>query len=81
MKFIVGTVVTNSENNEIQSHLSDLNIPDPRATIDQAFTFERQNGQWLINGIGFEDVKNRVVAFPPQGKVQRWRLTNKSGGE
>lgn len=81
IRFVVGNDVTSTEGNgAISSHLSDLAIPAPRTTVDQAFTFERSNGQWLINGVGFEDVKNRVVAFPPRGKVQRWRLTNKSGG-
>ncbi|EPE28147.1 Cupredoxin [Glarea lozoyensis ATCC 20868] len=81
LRFVVGNDVTSTVNNgAIPSHLSDLNMPDPRSQVDQAFTFERKNGQWLINGIGFEDIANRVVAFPPQGKVQRWRLTNKSGG-
>ncbi|EHL02070.1 putative Bilirubin oxidase [Glarea lozoyensis 74030] len=82
LRFVVGNDVTSTVNNgAIPSHLSDLNMPDPRSQVDQAFTFERKNGQWLINGIGFEDIANRVVAFPPQGKVQRWRLTNKSGEE
>jgi bilirubin oxidase len=50
--------------------------------IDQTFEFGKSNGgQWLINGIAFEDVKNRVVAYPPAGKRQRWRLVNKGGGK
>ncbi|CAG8978392.1 hypothetical protein HYALB_00009978 [Hymenoscyphus albidus] len=81
LRFVVGNTILSSDGNgDIPTHLSDLEIPASRTTVDQAFTFERTNGQWLINGIGFEDVKNRVVAYPPRGKVQRWRLTNKSGG-
>ncbi|KAH6671344.1 oxidase cueO precursor [Halenospora varia] len=81
LRFVVGDKVSSSEGNgDIASHLGDLAIPPSRTTIDQEFTFERTNGEWLINGIGFENIKNRVVAYPPQGKVQRWRLINKSGG-
>jgi len=82
LRFVVGNQVTSSDGNgDIAAHLGDIATPPAHTTVDQAFTFERTNGQWLINGIGFEDVKNRVVAFPKQGKTQRWRLTNKSGGE
>jgi bilirubin oxidase len=49
-------------------------------TVDHEFVFERQNGQWLINGVGFEDIPNRILAKPPQGGVERWRLVNKAGG-
>lgn len=135
IRFTVGNRVTSSDGNgNIPDHLSDIALPAPRTTVDQSFEFGRTNGQWLINGVGFEgthspsyftlffsggirryfllrhltssldtpfcfhflkhtsrksnidsetvtDVKNRVVAFPPRGKVQRWRLTNKSGGK
>ncbi|KAK6587189.1 hypothetical protein PZA11_000479 [Diplocarpon coronariae] len=75
------TILHEHGNGDIPTHLADLNIPAARTTVDQIFEFGKSNGgQWLINGIGFEDVKNRVVAFPPQGKVQRWRLVNKGGG-
>lgn len=81
MKFVVGSTVTSLSNNgPIPSHLSNLNTPGYHPTIDHSFTFERTNGQWLINGIGFEDIPNRILAFPEQGRVQRWELINKSGG-
>lgn len=81
LRFVVGDQVTSTEGNgEIAAHLGDINTPSAHTTIDQSFVFERTNGQWLINGVGFEDIENRVLAFPKQGKVQRWRLTNKSGG-
>jgi bilirubin oxidase len=82
LRFVVGDKVTNSDNNgDIQPHLSDLAIPTAHPTVDYSFEFERKNGQWLINGVGFEDPANRVIAFPKTGQVSRWRLTNKSGGK
>ena len=38
------------------------------------------NGHWLINGVGFADVNNRVLAQPQRGKVELWSLENNSGG-
>ncbi len=82
LRFIVGDKVSSSDGNgNIPEHLANLDNPAARTTVDKTFEFERgSGGQWLINGIGFADVKNRVIAYPPQGKVQRWRLINKSGG-
>ncbi|XMA14428.1 hypothetical protein WAI453_007219 [Rhynchosporium graminicola] len=81
LRFVVGNVATSSvDNGVIPAHLADLAIPASRTIVDQTFEFGRSNGQWLINGVGFEDVKNRVLAFPGQGKTQRWKLINKSGG-
>ncbi|RDW64720.1 cupredoxin [Coleophoma cylindrospora] len=77
---VVNDKKSSDYNGNIPDHLSDLNLPGDHTTIDQQFTFERSNGQWLINGVGFEDVVNRIIAKPAQGRVQRWRLTNKSGG-
>ena len=83
LRFVVGTSTSSSNGNgDIPSHLSDLVIPNPQTTVDKTFEFGKgSGGQWLINGIGFEDVKNRVIAYPSQGKTQRWRLVNKGGGK
>ncbi|KAI0401029.1 Cupredoxin [Xylaria palmicola] len=58
------------------------NVPFPPETtgIDHHFQFHRQNGQWLINGVGFEDVAHRVLANVPRGTVEIWELENGSGG-
>lgn len=81
IRIVVGTtVIYVAGNSAIPAHLADLDLPAGRTTVDKTFKFERSNGHWLINGVGFEDVSNRVLAFPGQGKTQRWRLTNKSGG-
>jgi bilirubin oxidase len=82
LRFVVGGKMTSSAGNGIiPSHLADLAIPGQITTVDKTFEFGKSNGgQWLINGVGFEDVQNRVIAYPGQGKTQRWRLINKSGG-
>jgi bilirubin oxidase len=84
MKWIVGGTVTSNENNgDIPVHLADLFDPGQHTTVDHEFTFEKTgpaDAPWMINGVGFEDIPNRILAKPPQGGVERWRLTNKSGG-
>lgn len=81
IRFVVGGDVSNwDNNNEIKSHLSDLATPGAHPVVDYSFEFERKNGEWLINGVGFEDAKNRILAYPKRGQVSRWRLINKSGG-
>lgn len=72
IRFVVGKKTSDDGNGNIPNPLASLAIPEQHTTIDHSFTFESKNGQWLINGVGFEDVKNRVLAFPKQGKVERW---------
>lgn len=82
IRFVVGEDGGDSEgDSNIPDKLANLALPESHAKVDQEYEFGRKNGEWLINGVGFEDVKNRVIAKPPQGKVQRWRLVNKSGGK
>ena len=80
IRFVVKSTVTDTANNgAIPGHLADLALPGQH-TIDRSFEFGRSNGQWLINGVGFADVQNRILAKPKRGTVERWRLINKSGG-
>ncbi|TVY16209.1 Bilirubin oxidase [Lachnellula arida] len=81
LRLVVGSHVSSTDGNgDMPNQLVTLNNPEDHPVIDKQFTFETKNGQWLINGVGFEDVENRVLAFPKQGKVQRWELINNSGG-
>ena len=81
IRFQVGTEVTDESNNgPLPTQLATLAIPTEHTTVDHEMAFERSNGQWLINGVGFEDVANRVLAKPTRGTVERWRLVNRSGG-
>jgi len=80
MQFRVGSTVTNTERNRVPSTLIDLGIPPPKSTVDRKFKFERTNGEWRINGVGFADVKNRILAKPQRGNLELWELENSSGG-
>jgi bilirubin oxidase len=81
MKWVVtGTVSSQVGNGPLPATLATLAEPGPRTTVDHEFVFERTNGEWRINGVGFEDIPNRILAKPPQGALEKWRLVNKSGG-
>lgn len=79
IRFVVGNAVTTPDD-PIPTSLATLKTPEQHTTIDKSFEFESKNGQWLINGVGFSDIPNRILAFPAQGKTQRWQLVNKGGG-
>lgn len=81
MQFRVGTTVSSTAGNgAVPSTLVDLNFPVNPGTIDRHFKFERTNGEWRINGLGFADVANRILAKPNAGAVEVWELENSSGG-
>lgn len=61
------------------------NVPFPVinntiATPDQTFEFARNNGDWRINGIGWNMVDQRVLAKVPRGTTEIWELVNGGGG-
>ncbi|KAI0997816.1 Bilirubin oxidase [Podosphaera aphanis] len=77
LKFNVGDTVKNSDNNApVPSTLAELDLPTSKTDVDHTFNFEFINNTWLINSVGFSDVRNRILAFPTRGEVQRWRLVN-----
>ncbi|EHK99741.1 putative Bilirubin oxidase [Glarea lozoyensis 74030] len=81
MKWVVtGTATSQVGNGPLPATLATLPDPGSRATVDHEFKFERNNGEWRINGVGFEDIPNRILAKPPQGGLEKWRLKNSSGG-
>ncbi|KAK4462353.1 multicopper oxidase, partial [Cladorrhinum samala] len=56
-------------------------VPFPSSTnrtVAHAFKFRLTKGRWLINGVGFSDAANRVLAKVPRGTVQIWELENMS---
>jgi bilirubin oxidase len=82
MQFKVGTTVSSTANNgAVPSTLnSNIDYPAARSTIDHTFNFQIGGGaQWTINGVPFSDANNRVLAKPPQGAVERWRLVHSGG--
>ncbi|KAK2007728.1 bilirubin oxidase [Colletotrichum eremochloae] len=81
MQFIVGTTTTSPDTSTVPETLR--SVPFPQAgdnVIDHHFRFHRTNGEWRINGVGFADVENRVLANVPRGSVQIWELENSSDG-
>ncbi|KAJ1336168.1 bilirubin oxidase [Microdochium nivale] len=79
MKFVVSSAAV-QDNSVVPASLRTVPFPPPSTAVDHLFKFARSNGQWLINGVGFADVQNRILANVPRGKVERWVLENGSGG-
>lgn len=71
---------TEPDTSVIPATLRDVPFPPSTAGIDHSFRFNRRQGEWRINGIGFADIENRVLANVPRGTVERWELENNSGG-
>ncbi|KAL8297813.1 hypothetical protein RB597_007151 [Gaeumannomyces tritici] len=65
---------------EVKSSFRTIPYPDPKATVDRHFRFERQGGEWTINGATWADANNRVMSKPPRGTVEVWELENSSSG-
>jgi FtsP/CotA-like multicopper oxidase with cupredoxin domain len=69
-----------SDTSTVPSALRTVPFPPASSGIDHQFRFHRSNSQWMINDVGFADAANRVLANVPRGKVEIWKLENKSGG-
>jgi bilirubin oxidase len=53
----------------------------PSASNAKDFTFERgSGGNWVINGVGFRDIENRILTKPERGTYETWALHNGAGG-
>jgi bilirubin oxidase len=71
MRFVVSsTPVTDPSN--VPATLRSVPFPPASSGIDHHFRFHRTNSEWRINGIGFADVENRVLAKVPRGTVEIW---------
>ncbi|KAF5004213.1 hypothetical protein FDECE_9295 [Fusarium decemcellulare] len=80
MQFNVGSKVSSNANNgPVPSSLVSLDMPKTGSKIDRTFKFEKDDDTYLINGVGFADVQNRIIANPPRGKTEIWSLENHSG--
>lgn len=79
MRFVVSNT-TVSDASAVPAKLRDIPAFATKTTVDHHFKFERTNGEWRINGVGFNDAINRVLARPPRGTVERWELENGGGG-
>ena len=79
MRFVVSNDAV-SDTSVVPSSLRQVPFPPASSGTDHKFRFERSNGEWLINGVGFADAENRVLAKVPRGTVEIWELENNSGG-
>ncbi|KAK4223568.1 Cupredoxin [Podospora fimiseda] len=80
MQFKVSSLPLNTPNNSSVPN-SLRTVPFPTSTndkISQKFKFRFTKGKWLINGVGFADAANRILANVPKGTVQIWELENMS---
>jgi FtsP/CotA-like multicopper oxidase with cupredoxin domain len=80
MRIAVGDEVTDDTNNgNIPSVLRDIPPAPDTDEVHKNFTFERVNDTWVINGVGFSDVKNRILRRPERGGDEIWELSNGDG--
>ncbi len=79
MRFVVSSDAVDDPS-VVPDTLREVPFPSASSGIDHTFHFERHNGEWRINDVGFEDVENRVLANVPRGTVEIWELENGSGG-
>ncbi|KAK2057130.1 multicopper oxidase [Colletotrichum caudatum] len=81
MQFVVGTTTSSPDTSTVPETLRSVPFPESAGNvIDHHFRFHRTNGEWRINGVGFADVQNRILANVPRGSVQIWELENSSDG-
>ena len=88
MAFDVVSDPTDLSNNSIPEVLTTTNpvmdLQPSQAVRTRKFRFERENGEWKINGTSWRDVEGSnfqfTLANPNRGDVEIWELENKSGG-
>lgn len=81
MSFVVGGSVSDWSSNEVPSTLNQNIVwPQDSDQVDHVFRFQLGgDNHWTINGVDFNDINNRILARPPQGSTQRWRLVYAGG--
>ncbi|KAL7907432.1 Cupredoxin [Trichoderma velutinum] len=77
MQFNVGSTVSSTvNNNSPPSSLISIDSPPTGTLVHRTFKFDKSNDEWVINGVPFTDVKNRVLAAPQSGASEVWVLEN-----
>ncbi|KAK3311811.1 Cupredoxin [Apodospora peruviana] len=81
MRFVVGSTPV-TDPSTVPAVLGHPNFPPTisNPVPNHHFDFERTNGEWKINGVGFNEVANRVLANVPRGTIEIWELQNTGGG-
>jgi FtsP/CotA-like multicopper oxidase with cupredoxin domain len=82
MQFRVGTTVTHPDASiDPATNPSYYSLPSTAATprASRSFVFERNNGQWVINGQLMSSDCSQIRFQVQQNSVENWSLTNNSG--
>ncbi|KAK2055541.1 multicopper oxidase [Colletotrichum caudatum] len=81
MRFVVGRDAAAADTSVVPDKLRDVPFPPSKGDgVDRRFLFNQQDGLWKINGVGFRDVENRILAKVPRGTVEVWEFENGGGG-
>lgn len=82
MRFVVGDSASGTPNiGELPAKLRDVPFPPSHTTVEHSFEFQRQGGEWKVNGVSWADGPDkRVLAKPQRGAVENWILKNGAGG-
>ncbi|PVH90521.1 Cupredoxin [Periconia macrospinosa] len=78
LRFVVDKWINDDTNNgDLPQHLRNVPSIPKNATVEKEFSFTRRNDRgWLINGVGFSDIRNRILTRPVRGSEEIWTFTN-----
>nr|AMJ52085.1 lijF [Ascomycota sp. F53] len=77
MRFVVGKSVSdNSNNGVVPNPLRQIAFPPNKAVTTRDFTFDLKDEKWVINGVGWHDVSERILATPKRGSIEIWNFHN-----
>ncbi|KAK4906163.1 hypothetical protein LTR49_024649 [Elasticomyces elasticus] len=65
-------------NGPVPSTLVPLPAMTVNVEVDRVFKFEKDHDKYLINGVGFDDVRHRILARPSRGDTEVWSVENHS---
>lgn len=81
MRFVVGGGFSGGSGGSVPQTLRKDDPVAPSSSNAKDFTFGRgEGGSWVINGVGFRDVENRILTKPERGTYETWALQNGRGG-
>ncbi|KAJ4305895.1 hypothetical protein N0V90_001428 [Kalmusia sp. IMI 367209] len=82
MRFVVGGRVNDGSNNgDVPRNLRNDEPVAADTSVAKDFIFSRsESGHWVINGVGFADIENRILTRPERGTDEIWLLHNGAGG-
>lgn len=75
MRFVVSNTPCPSDNPPTPSFLRSI-PPPPQTSVSKDFTFARIGEHWVVNGVGWADIDNRILTRPALGSDEIWQLTN-----